>query len=50
MTNIKRPSVMMVTGNDNSTKMGFKKMFNNPKTMATITDVVNDATVMSDIK
>lgn len=50
ITNIKRPSVMMVAGNENKTKIGFKKTFSSPKTIATNTEVVNDATVIPDIK
>ena len=36
ITNKKRPNVKKVTGMVSSTSIGFKKVFNNPKTTATI--------------
>ena len=36
ITSKKRPKVKMVTGNVNSTNIGFTNKFNNPKTIATI--------------
>ena len=43
ITNKNNPSVKIVTGNVNNTKIGFTKKFNNPKTMATVNAVVNSS-------
>lgn len=50
ITSIKSPKVTMVTGSANMTKMGFKIVFNKPKTSATIIEVRNEATVIPDMK
>lgn len=44
MTNKNKPSVITVTGSVKTTKIGFIKTFNNPKTTATITAVPKLAT------
>ena len=44
MINRKSPKVNMVTGSVNITKIGFTKMFNILKTIATITAVINEST------
>jgi hypothetical protein len=50
MMSRKSPKVRIVTGNVKNTIIGFTKMLSNPKTMATMIEVVNDCTVMSSIK
>ena len=50
MMSRKSPKVRIVTGNVKNTMIGFTKILSNPKTMATMIDVVNDCTVMSSIK
>ena len=45
MTNKNKPSVKMVTGKVNKTKMGFTKKLSSPKTMATVRAVVNSSTM-----
>jgi hypothetical protein len=39
ITNKNNPSVKIVTGKVNKINIGFTKMFNNPKTIATIIEV-----------
>lgn len=39
ITNKNKPSVKIVTGKVNKIKIGFTKMFNKPKTIATIIEV-----------
>lgn len=43
ITNKNKPSVKIVTGKVNNTKIGFTKKFNNPKTIATVRAVVNSS-------
>ena len=50
ITSKNNPNVTMVTGNVKKTIMGFTKALSKPKTMAMITDVVKDFTVISSIK
>lgn len=50
MTNKNNPSVKKVIGNVNNTKIGFTKIFNNPKTIATKSAVVKLATCTPFIK
>ena len=50
MTNKKSPKVTMVTGNVKKTRIGFTKTFSKPSTTAIMIEVVNDATVMPDMK
>jgi len=50
ITNKKSPNVRIVTGNVNKTIMGLMKRLSNPKTIATIKDVVKFATCTPFIK
>jgi len=50
ITKRNKPKVMMVTGSVNNTISGFTKILSNPKTTATMTDVVKLATVIPGIK
>lgn len=50
ITNRKIPRVKIVTGSVNNTKIGFTKMFNSPKTIATIIEVEKFFTWTSRIK
>jgi hypothetical protein len=44
INNKNNPSVKIVTGSVNSTKIGFIKIFNSPRTIATIKDVIKLST------
>lgn len=44
MTNKNKPSVKIVTGKVNKTKIGFTKKLSKPKTIATVKAVVNSLT------
>lgn len=50
ITSKNNPKLKIVTGKVKSTKIGFKKMFNKPKTTAIIIDVVKLATLIPSIK
>lgn len=50
ITNKNNPKVIRVTGNVSSTRMGLTNRFNNPKTIATIIEVVKLATETPGIK
>lgn len=45
MTNKNSPSVMNVIGKVNKTNIGFTKKFKSPKTIATVSAVVNSSTI-----
>ena len=50
MTSRNSPNVIIVTGKVSNTKIGFIKILSNPKTMATMTEVVKLATLTPGIK
>lgn len=50
MTKRKRPNVKIVTGSVSNTKTGLRKMLSNPRTQATMTEVVKLTTCTPGIK
>ena len=50
ITNKNKPRVKNVTGKVSNTKIGFTKKFNNPKTTATISAVLNSSIITPFIK
>ncbi len=50
MTNKNNPNVTMVTGNVKNTKIGFIKVLSNPRTTATMIEVIKLETLMPDMK